>query len=331
MITFEPGTRFACLAMCRTRGVTLPAVSTPRDVFVVVLQLPFNLGADWHATLGTFRMDRLQDSDLLIFASHPSPYVNERHRDPLIRQVRAFYYALMMLGGPEHEPGLLFSGGVTNAGANVLHAQDLIPALPRPLARAPKITSEVLDVAADISIGVVAIQDRESYDRLEHGFWAWVGAIREQHLHVRLHQFVRSIDALIGSEKGRGEAQFVSRGKTFAEGPDIAKILAQLYRLRSVEEHFRPWQRVLGVTAGSEADRLGALRAYQAERLASHVYAVTLANASLRDHFRDEQAIASFWALEDGQRREAWPSRLDMVVTETEYDWRPELLPMSYP
>jgi hypothetical protein len=326
VIKFEPGTRFACVALANARDVDLPSVSTPGDPFVVLRELPFDLGSDWRPTLGTFRTERLQDSDFLIFASQRSPYLNERHRDPLIRQVRAFYYALMMLGGPAHEPGLLFAGGVTSTGPNVLHAQDIVPALPRPLGHPPKITTDVLNVAADISAGVVAIQERRLYDRLGRGFWTWVGAIREQHLHVRLHQFVRSIDALIDSEAGKGKAQFVSRGQTFADGADIVQILSQLYRLRSVEEHFRPWEPIIGVSDPKEAERIGALRAYQAERLASHVYAVALAHTLLREQFRDEDSIASFWALGERERHEWWPSRLDMSVTEAEHEWRPELL-----
>jgi hypothetical protein len=296
MIQFHPGSRFAALAISRALNVELPTVSTGRDVFVVVRQLPLDLGADWRATLGTFRTERLEMSNFLIFASESSPYFNERHRDPLIRKVRAFYYALMMLGGPAHESGLFFAGGVTSTGPNVLYAQDLIPAVPRPLGRHTPISVQALEVAADISDGIIGIQGRKTHDRLERGFWTWVGAVREQHLHVRLHQFVRSIDALIGSEQGKGEKQFISRGQTFAEGRDVENILSQLYRLRSVEEHFRPWQPTLGLS-GPEAERVGGLRAYQAERLASHVYTIVSANASIRNHFRDEHSITAFWAM----------------------------------
>jgi len=324
MIQFHPGSRFAALAISHALNVAIPSVSTPKDAFVVLRKLPFDLGPDWRATLGTFRAERLQASDLLIFASESSPYLNERHRDPLIRGVRAFYYALMMLGGAAHESGLLFAGGVTSTGPNVLFAQDLIPALPRPLGRATQITARALEVAADISEGIIAIQVRPTHDRLERGFWTWVGAVREEHLHVRLHQFVRSIDALIASEQGKGEKQFISRGQTFAEGRDVESILSQLYRLRSVEEHFRPWQTILGLN-GLEAERVGALRAYQAERLASHVYAIVSANASIRDQFRDEPSIGAFWATKETERHERWPQRLDLSAIEAEHNWQPEM------
>lgn len=325
MIQFQPGSRFAALAISRALNVELPSVSTARDAFVVVQQLPFDLGADWRATLGTFRTERLEASNFLIFASESSPYVNERHRDPLIRKIRAFYYALIMLGGPAHESGLLFAGGVTSTGPNVLYAQDLIPAVPRPLGHPTPITAQALEVAADISDGIVGIQGRKTHDRLERGFWTWVGAVREQHLHVRLHQFVRSIDALVGSEQGKGEKQFILRGQTFTEGRDVESILSQLYRLRSVEEHFRPWQPILGLN-GSEAERVGALRAYQAERLASHVYAIVFANASIRNHFRDEHSIAAFWAMKETEREAQWPHRLDLSAIEAEHNWQPEIL-----
>ena len=232
----------------------------------------------------------------------------------------------MMLGGPEHEPSLLFSGSVTATGPQVLYAQEVIPVFPRPLDRGPTITPEALDVAAEIGAGIEAIQDRRMHDRLKRGFWTWVGAIREQHLHARLHQFVRSIDALIGSESGKGKVQFVSRGQMFAEGRDVELILSQLYQLRSVEEHFRPWQPILNVAPGNDAERIGALRAYQAERLASHVYAITLANSPLLEHFRDEETIAKFWSLDESVRCDQWPLRLDLAATETEHQWRPELL-----
>ena len=202
VIRFSPGSRFAALALGRAQHTTIPSVSTPRSTFVVVRDLPFDLGGDWRATLGKFRTERLEASDFLIFASQGSPYANERHRDPLIRQVRAFYFALMMLGGPKHDSGLLFAGGVTDTAPNVLHVQDLVLAIPRPFGRAAHITTQTLELAADISDGIVAIQDRSINDRIERGFWTWVGAVREQHLHVRLHQFVRSIDALIASEQG---------------------------------------------------------------------------------------------------------------------------------
>ena len=111
----------------------------------------------------------------------------------------------------------------------------------------------------------------------------------------------------------------MSRGQTFADGINVEDTLTQLYRLRSVEEHFRPWQPILGLT-GPEAERVGALRAYQAERLASHVYAMVSANSSLRNQFQDEPAISSFWALDEMERRARWPSRLDLNALEAEHE-----------
>lgn len=68
----------------------------------------------------------------------------------------------------------------------------------------------------------------------------------------------------------------------------------------------------LNVSDKAEAERLGALRSYQAERLAGDVYSRLLANPALLNLFGDQSAIDAFWRLTSDERRNAWSTPLNL-------------------
>jgi hypothetical protein len=49
------------------------------------------------------------------------------------------------------------------------------------------------------------------------------------------------------------------------------------------------------------------------------------ANASIKDHFRDERSIAAFWAMKEAERHAQWPQRLDLTAIEAQHNWQPEM------
>lgn len=307
-VRFSPGTKFACIALHGCTGLRLPATSTPRANIVVLSDFPFEIPRDWKETLGSYKVERLAASNLLIVASVPSarPYDRDDERECLIRTVRAFCFGLWMLGGPNFDSGLLLAGGTADSDPQILMVQDLIPVFLRPRGAAVVTDCDTLRYASRVGAGLTLIHKNRVFDRLERGFWTWVGGIREGHLHIRLHQFVRAVDALIASERGQGRRQFVERAQTFATTNQIAAVLGQLYDLRSSEEHFRPFQSVLNVEDQAEAERIGAVRVDQAERLAGGVYSRILVNPALWDHFGDEGPIRAFWAKSEQERRRIW-------------------------
>lgn len=327
-VRFEPGTKFACIALPHCRPLRLPAATAVNNQFVVLTESPFEVGNDWRATLGTSRAESYAGSNLFIFASRVSlnPFSKEGENDQLVWAVRAFYYALMMLGTPEHEPGLLLAGGVSDSGPQVLHVQELVRVHVRPLGDHPAVATPLLRMVGRISSGILNVHRHQEFQRVQRGFWTWLGAMRESHLHARLHQFVRAVDSLVASEQGKGRRQFVDRAQTFAGGSEIKKVLGQLYDLRSVEEHFSPWEPVFGLPKGQEAERTGALRAYQTERLAGDVFSRLFTNPELLDRFRKQESIAEFWALTVEQRQGLWGTPINLDVVAKECVWKPELL-----
>jgi len=54
-------------------------------------------------------------------------------------------------------------------------------------------------------------------------------------------------------------------------------------------------------------------RTRQIEHLACDAYSRLLRDASLRDHFRTDAAIAAFWKVPDDQRSALWGKPLDIA------------------
>ena len=93
--------------------------------------------------------------------------------------------------------------------------------------------------------------DRESdaqlYWRAFSGLDAFMTAVKSLLAHVKLHQFVRAIESFLPS-KASGERPFSEYCKNLC--PKNETELGEMYRLRNMSEHHRPFAHAFG--SGSE-------------------------------------------------------------------------------
>ncbi len=130
----------------------------------------------------------------------------------------------------------------------------------------------------------------------------------------RLHQFVRSLEALILPDIGKTEKQFAYRCQTFARaGDDTRTLLLEAFDMRSDTEHLSPWEEAVQKYPADQREDVCWHRTRQIEHLACDAYSRLLRDAALRAHFRTEAAIATFWKLPDDQRRTLWGKPLDIT------------------
>jgi hypothetical protein len=130
----------------------------------------------------------------------------------------------------------------------------------------------------------------------------------------RLHQFVRSLEALILPDIGSTQKQFAHRCQTFARaGDDARALLLEAFDMRSDTEHLNPWDEAVQSYPADQREDVCWHRTRQIEHLACDAYSRLLRDAALRDHFRTEAAIAAFWKLPDDQRRTLWGKPLDIA------------------
>ena len=158
------------------------------------------------------------------------------------------------------------------------------------------------------------------FERFKRGFHAWESANKENFVDGRLHQFARSIEALLKPETGKTQRQFVHRCQTFiGSGQLQQELLEEIYELRSSTEHLNNHLDVLPAYPASQQERIARLRGFQMETIANNSYSRLLAKPSLLKIFRSDSTIGDFWKLNDGERSSIWGNAIDLAAEQKNY------------
>jgi hypothetical protein len=179
-------------------------------------------------------------------------------------------------------------------------------------------TSKVTDALIREAVGLAdcTLKVDES-SRLSRGLYVLGQALKEVRLQERLHQFTRSLEALVKPVTGKSRRQFVHRCQTFAAaGSSAAEALQDIYDIRSAVEHVHDGLTVVAGRADKPEDVLRR-RLAQVEYLSTKTYVRLLAVPSLFAHFSSDDSIDSFWNTKDDERSDIWGKQVDLT-TETE-------------
>lgn len=156
--------------------------------------------------------------------------------------------------------------------------------------------------------------DRESdarlYWRAFSGLDAFKTAVKSRLAHVKLHQFVRAIESFLPS-KASGERPFSEYCKNLCPKNETA--LGEMYRLRNMSEHHRPFAHAFG--SGTEPAKTADRRLRQAEVLCRELFRRFFADLpDFQIHFRDDSSLERFWA-DTLTLESAWGAKLDLNAT----------------
>ncbi|HKN02034.1 MAG TPA: hypothetical protein VJX23_16080 [Candidatus Binataceae bacterium] len=185
----------------------------------------------------------------------------------------------------------------------------------RGYSRAP-ITKKWLEEAVTLRTGLTAIRsDPAEFQRILRGLSILSNGLQQQAGQDRLHQFVRSLEAVILPDIASTKKQFAHRCQTFARASSSTRdILLEAFDMRSDAEHVHPWDRTVQGYPADQRNDLCWQRTRQMERLACDAYVRLLSDDRLRNHFRTDDLTAAFWKVEDDQRRAVWPNPLDITL-----------------
>lgn len=278
---------------------------------------PVTVDTTWQKWLGTLQAGALNESNLVIVATAPSacPSVLDSENQALERQALNLLIALGLTGLCFDRPGMILNGCRLDAQASeptqVRQVHDtawyrrLHHAIP------PNLKSEDLAHAGTLAAPISTLLQQKG-TRLLKGLSAAHKGIEGGYGDERLHQFVRSLEAVIRPETGRTERQFVHRAQVFIGRTTQSKTIArQLYRLRSCVEHMNEYTTELQDFAQSKdaAEQLAQRRSIQAGLLATHVYRHILGTPVLLKMFSDEMTAQSFWAQPDHEQDKTWAAK----------------------
>lgn len=157
--------------------------------------------------------------------------------------------------------------------------------------------------------------NREEFRRVIRGLNTLSSGLREHMGQERLHQFVRSLEALILPDIGNTRNQFAHRCQTFTRASNDARAtLLEVFDMRSNTENLHEWDKAVQKYPLDQREDVCWQRTRQIEHLAANAYSRLLRDAALREHFRTNDTIAAFWKMQDAQRQSLWGQPLDITA-----------------
>jgi hypothetical protein len=281
-------------------------------------ELPFKLDAWWRRQLGDIVADNLESEfSFCLTAKQPSqsPRILDAEVSLLERRVDFFVWGVVLsVGAPHCELCRRVSGGKSEEGFRLKLGTPenfvRVGGLPRPTAQVEDFVRAARFAKRIESMEAERESDAQLYWRALSGLDAFETAVKSRLAHVKLHQFVRSIESFLPS-KASGELTFSEYCKNLC--PTNETELREMYRLRNVSEHHRPFFHAVGYIGdpAKTADR----RLRQAEVLCRELFRRFFADLSdFEIHFRDNASLKRFWKDTPTLER-AWCSKLALNET----------------
>ena len=273
----------------------------------------------WGKWLGSIRLNRLRSANLVLLVEEPSefPQVLGAVHQRISNDIGLLYHMLHPRVGIDisDDEGADRLGGSSVNGMPDIRRVEQMPKFYRTQGcpRAP-ITRDWLESSLVLRSGFSETEtEGTQFRRLIRGLITLFKGLKEKTGQDRLHQFVRSLEALVLPDIGKTTKQFVRRCQTFARaGKDTHELLSQAFDMRSATEHLNPWDEPVQCYPLDEREAVCLHRTRQIERLACDAYSRLLCDTALREHFRSDDAIAMFWNLPDTQRYRYWGTPLDI-------------------
>jgi hypothetical protein len=314
---FEDRGKFALLAV--GTYVDLPAAAFQlSDRTWVMRGVPVSDLGVWNEWIGSIRTDRLKEANFVLFVEEPSDNpeivdaVHQRLGDDL-----TWLFCLMHLHSDfQCETPELLCGSSEQGAPNIRQMRQLPIFYQSKGSRRAPITKGLLEEAVVHRAGVAAIEaNKGEFQRTMRGLKILLNGLQQRSGQDRLHQFVRSLEALILPGITKTKKHFAHRCQTFARpGNDTRDLLKQAFDMRSDTEHVHRWNRSVLNHPEDQRENLCLQRTRQIEHLACDAYSRLLYDPALRDHFRTDDTISAFWNLLDHERRKLWGKPLDITT-----------------
>ena len=272
----------------------------------------------WEKWIGSIRLERLRRANLVLLVEEPSdnPEILDVVHQCLKTNLSWLFYVLHLTSGVECAEGADLLCGSSEQSVPGIRQMSQLPNFfqSKGYRRAP-ITQTWLAGGLILRAGVMAMEaDKTKFGRVIRGLNTLFKGLKETG-QDRLHQFVRSLEALILPDIGSTRKQFAHRCQTFARaGNGTHTLLNEAFHMRSDTEHLHKWDKAVQDYPAEQREDVCWQRTRQIEQLACNAYSRLLRDVRLQEHFRTETEITAFWKLPDDKRRLLWGKPLDIAL-----------------
>ena len=286
--------KFAVLALpeLRVGGSPRPLIVLD-DRFAVSNALPDGALRTWEAQLGTIHRSELDECRLFLWALRPSkaPEILDGENEVLRRQVYQLYLGLMLSVPYFHHGRMTSLTGAATDAATVRSLTWYSPTFYTVGSPLAPLTTERIRDAHVIARALIA-HPRTPSNRMVRALRTFRQATESPELDIRLHQFVRVIEAFLDPDDAR------SFGRRFAylNGGRGELAMRECYETRSAIEHLRgPFDRMPSKPSGGKHRRL-VRRAIEAETVARFLLFTYFTTRSLWPSLASRAAVKGLWS-----------------------------------
>ena len=273
----------------------------------------------WKEWLGSSHMERLGRANLVLIVEEPSnnPGVLDDVHKRLTDDLCCLFFMLHLRPGIEIAEGADLLSGCSMNWAPQIRQIFQMPKFYKTKGwpREP-LTKDWLTDSLVLRSGYAVMKaeaKNKLFERVVRGLHTLSKGLREASGQDRLHQFVRSLEALILPEPGHTKKQFAHRCQTFTCRRDNTRsLLTEAFDMRSATEHLNRWDKAVEKYPSDKREDVCMQRTRQIELLACDVYSRLLRDPDRREHFRTDDAINAFWKLPDHKRYSLWDTHLDI-------------------
>ena len=280
---------------------------------------PFVLSELWRSKLGEFEGENFLKSNFFIFFFIESESLEVRNKENLLldRMMWCMFDVLMLKGIPSFSWDIKISG-YFNKGHQIIWNISKTNPMPSYL-REDLINNESLIGLWELSKNLNDIRsdsEDRNYFRIKRGYDSLIRGMGEKFPDQRLHKFVRSIEAFLKVQEGRGKRDFVHRGcLLIGVNNNNRKILDEMYELRSAAEHMNEYNNVLAEYAEDKREEIAFLRCYQAEKFSCQLYLKLASQEKLKEIIRDNHKLEDFWKKNDDEILNIWGEPIELPET----------------
>ncbi len=312
--------KFALLALKSVRSAIsshkTATLSDGTSVFTE-LQPMFEGQPHWIEWLGSLRIERLREANVVLLLSEPSsnPKILDAQHVRLDNHLTKVFYLLRLALVVEYDGADMLLGSFLRGEAQIRQVSEVPGFRPTRGSAPDSVTIDSLQKAVT-RVGHLDAMELQlpKFARFIRGLNTLVEGLRHEVGQDRIHQFVRSLEALILPDTGRTRTQFVRRCQTFAKaGADAEQVLAEAFDMRSDTEHLHDWVRCLQSYPVNDRKNIALQRTRQMERLACFAYCKILDDTVLSRHFESEDGLREFWtSIDDAAQRRSAGEQLDL-------------------
>lgn len=315
---FRNNSKFALVAAVVGVGAELPNTEFRlSDGTWVMPRVPVPDLGIWRDWIGSIRTKHLDKANLVLLSEEESdrPEMVDAVHQRLDKNLSSLFFLLHLRQGIECQGADSLCGSSERSIPGIRQMSQLPTFYQSKGYRKASVTIEWLEEAVALRAGVATMESNANeFQRIIRGLNVLFNGLKETGQN-RLHQFVRSLEALILPDVGNTKKQFAHRCQTFARpGDDTRSILQESFDMRSDTEHLHDWNRAVKIYPAAEQEDVCLQRTRQIERLACVAYARVLKDATIREYFRSEATMTKFWKLKDDKRSELWGNPIDIAV-----------------